>query len=353
MKQSSSITFSIIIPTCNRADFLKETLESLPLACEGQDAIELLVIDNGSKDHTRSVVEAFALKAPFPVAYHFAPCPGLHVGRNLGAQLAAGSILAYLDDDVIVQPGWARAILSRFASRSDIALTGGPCRPFWEIEPPKWLIRAFQVPLNKGWYIGVLSLIDLGDEPQEVPGKMIFGCNFAVRKEILMELKGFHPDGVPDRLLRYRGDGESGVGEAIDAAPGITAFYDPDILVLHRVPAKRLTPEYLLHIAKRSGYGNAFIQYRKERPNGCFGRLRLMISEWWRLLRVLKWRALAFRSSQQVTQAQWQNKLLLEKAKHLTHICLSRTVSRWVCQESYFAEDPCPYWSQAPQRDDA
>lgn len=352
MKHASDIKLSIIIPSCNRAEFLKATLESLPDACAGQTGIELLVIDNGSRDHTRDVVEAFALKAPFPVVYRFAPCPGLHVGRNLGAQLAAGSILAYLDDDVIVQPGWAKAILTRFAARSDIALVGGPCRPLWEIEPPAWL-SAFRVPLEKGWYMGVLSLIDMGDEPREVSGTMIFGCNFAVRKEILMQLKGFRPDGVPDHLLQYRGDGETGVGESIDATPGITAFYDPDSVVLHRIPAKRMTSEYLLHIAKRSGYGSAFSRYRKERPNGWVARLRLIISEWGHLICVSKWRAVGFGHSQQaITHAQWKNKLLLEKARHLTHICLSRTVSRWVCQESYFVEDPCPYWPQATPRND-
>lgn len=341
-------SLSIVIPTCNRAETLRDTLDSLLAGCGGQEDLEVLVIDNGSTDHTRAVVTEFAVLAPFPVLYHYAPCPGLHVGRNLGAQLAQGDILAYLDDDVIVQPGWAAAIYRRFALDSSIVLAGGPCRPLWEEEPPTWL-EAFRTPMEGGWHMGVLSLIDLGLVARPVSGCLIFGCNFIVRKEIVLRCNGFHPDGVPDDLLRYRGDGESGLGQTIDSMPGATAFYDPDIAILHRIPAKRLTQTYLLYVAARTGYGNAYALFRKFRPRGILGRVRLLLSEG---LKVLSIFCKSFgiphrRATNSPTPTSWYNLLLKAQMLHLAGICLSPELARWVCQDSYFEQDPCPYWPVA------
>ena len=85
------IKVSIIIPTCNRANYLIDTLSTLRMMSETSSA-ELIVIDNGSTDRTREIVETFTKGSPFPCRYIYEPTPGLHVGRNLGAQLAQGRL---------------------------------------------------------------------------------------------------------------------------------------------------------------------------------------------------------------------------------------------------------------------
>jgi len=61
----------------------------------------------------------------------------------------------------------------------------------------------------------------------------VYGCNFSIRKNILIQLGGFHPDGLPDEFLHYRGDGETATSRAIDADYKVT-FYEPLATVLQR-----------------------------------------------------------------------------------------------------------------------
>ena len=74
--------------------------------------------------------------------------------------------------------------------------------------------------------LSTLSLIDLGDDPKEIDPKLVFGCNFSIRRRVLSEAQGFHPDGMPEQLIRYRGDGETYVANFI-AAKGYKAQYVP------------------------------------------------------------------------------------------------------------------------------
>lgn len=91
---------SVIIPTYNRAGFLKEAISSVL----DQDYFsnntkaakwELMVIDDGSVDNTREVVDSMGVK----LGYHYQEHKGVSAARNLGLSLAQGEFIAYLDSD--------------------------------------------------------------------------------------------------------------------------------------------------------------------------------------------------------------------------------------------------------------
>lgn len=259
---SEPYVISIIIPTRNRCTFLRDALDSLtPEVAVGIPA-EIIIIDNGSADSTRDVVAAFAARTTCPVVYRYEARPGLHVGRHLGAELSRSPLLAYLDDDVIVQPGWLRAVVERFGSDARIALVGGPCRPLWETPPPAW-VDAFREECNGGWCLSHLSLLDLGGEAKAIPAHYVFGCNYSIRKNTLYQFGGFHPDGVPAHLLRYRGDGETGLAVAIEKSSA-HVWYEPGAAINHRVPASRLTAKYFHSIAYRNGISVAYSTLREK-----------------------------------------------------------------------------------------
>lgn len=85
---------SIVLPTYNRAYIIKRALQSI-LAQTYQD-FELLVIDDGSTDNTREVVESF--KDP---RIHFIQCShqGGAAARNTGIREAKGAYIAFQDSD--------------------------------------------------------------------------------------------------------------------------------------------------------------------------------------------------------------------------------------------------------------
>ena len=86
--------FSIIIPTYNRALILKETLESV-LEQTFTD-YEVIVVDDGSVDNTRTIVEEFNTEK---IKYFYKNNEERSVARNYGADKSTGDYLIFLDSD--------------------------------------------------------------------------------------------------------------------------------------------------------------------------------------------------------------------------------------------------------------
>jgi len=91
---------SIIIPSYNRAEFLKEAIQSVldqEYFKKNSEVrrFELLVIDDGSTDHTKTVVDSFSS----PILYRYQDHKGVSAARNLGLKISQGEYVAFLDSD--------------------------------------------------------------------------------------------------------------------------------------------------------------------------------------------------------------------------------------------------------------
>ncbi|MBI3795924.1 MAG: glycosyltransferase family 2 protein [Deltaproteobacteria bacterium] len=103
---------SVIIPTYNRRDFVREAVASV-LAQTYRD-FELLVIDDGSDDDTAAVVHEFN-----GVRYVFQPNRGVSAARNRGVALSTGELLAFLDSDDVWQPDKLKYQVAFFTARPE------------------------------------------------------------------------------------------------------------------------------------------------------------------------------------------------------------------------------------------
>jgi glycosyltransferase involved in cell wall biosynthesis len=65
---------------------------------------EIVLVDNGSTDHTRSIIEEAASDLPIRRCYE--PQAGLSRARNAGLREAAGEYILWTDDDVMVSQTW-------------------------------------------------------------------------------------------------------------------------------------------------------------------------------------------------------------------------------------------------------
>jgi glycosyltransferase involved in cell wall biosynthesis len=92
-------TISVIIPTYNRPTVLLEAINSV-LGQTYQD-FEVIIVDDGSRDETRSVVEG--IRDP-RLRYIYQSNAGLSAARNTGLAHARGNLIAFLDDDDIYLP---------------------------------------------------------------------------------------------------------------------------------------------------------------------------------------------------------------------------------------------------------
>jgi glycosyltransferase involved in cell wall biosynthesis len=203
---------SVIIPTRNRADVLVRCLAALTRQTLPIDEFEVLVVDNGSIDSTCDVAKAYGQS--LQLTYVTAPVPGLHVGRHAGLLRAKSDVLIFADDDIEALPTWVEAVVDSFKD-TGVALVGGNNYPLFEEDPPAWLLRWWKRPVHIGRAMGSLSILDFGDGIFEISPGYVWGCNFSIKREVLLKAGGFHPDGVPKEQLRYRGDGETHVSDVV------------------------------------------------------------------------------------------------------------------------------------------
>jgi len=335
---------SVIIPTRNRARQLSTALESIVRQTLNPEFFEVIVIDNGSTDGTKDVVQRFVQQIR-NLRYFYESLPGLHVGRNRGLLEANADILVYADDDIEAFPTWLEGITEAFQNER-IVLVGGKNLPKFEVVPPRWLTQMWLNSNNPaGKMLGYLSLIDFRDDVKEINPGYIFGCNFSIRKLVLLEAGGFHPDGFPQEFIRFRGDGETYISYYIQEH-GYKALYYPRASVYHVIPKDRMTKAYFYRRAFNQGISDSYTEIRR---NGGISSLvtdisqnRFTIRKGLRKLKVLTGRLLRLRKEdiQSITR-QYSFARRLEKAYtqgkayHQEQVTRDPELLQYVLQKNY------------------
>ncbi|WGV27723.1 glycosyltransferase [Halotia branconii] len=228
---------SAIICTHNRDTYLGAAIDSL-LAQDIAANFEVVVVDNGSSDRTREVVEQRA--SDFRLKYVYEPTLGLSVARNTGAKVAEAEILAYLDDDAVASTHWLQVLHSAYKNNSQLAIAGGKVTLLWpqDIQQPRWLSPGLAA--NLGAY-------DLGDSTTyiEQPGLTPRGLNYSIRRSFLEQIGGFDPHlgRVGKNLL----SNEELQMTEFALQKGWQVAYLPEALVAHNVAPERLKRSWFLN----------------------------------------------------------------------------------------------------------
>lgn len=171
---------TVIIPTRNRAEVLKETLNSF-VSQDTNANWELLLVDNGCIDDTRQVAASFTSRLPLKTLFEVIPGKSRALNRALG--VASGRLIAFTDDDVRVSPSW----LSELLRAADVYLDGvvfcGPIIPVFPPATPLWLREH-----------GFANAAFANFAPAAAEGILLppttpYGPNFAVRADHCLEMQ--------------------------------------------------------------------------------------------------------------------------------------------------------------------
>jgi succinoglycan biosynthesis protein ExoM len=133
---------SVVICTYNRPRMLERTVAScLADATRTGLAYEIVIADNSPDGHAAPLVAGLAGQA-VPVSRAPAAPPNISIARNAGLRAARAPLVAFLDDDLIVAPGWLDAMLATLRDTgADVVL--GQLRPHFATgAPPVWDPRA-------------------------------------------------------------------------------------------------------------------------------------------------------------------------------------------------------------------
>jgi MoaA/NifB/PqqE/SkfB family radical SAM enzyme/GT2 family glycosyltransferase len=113
---------SVIIPTYNRKKSLRKCLDSLLAQDYPRDRFEILVVDDGSADGTRQMLDELSQTFLF-LRWFSQPHKGPAAARNLGLREASADIVGFADDDCILEKDWVRKMTE--AHREDGVLAVG------------------------------------------------------------------------------------------------------------------------------------------------------------------------------------------------------------------------------------
>src|SRR5689334_21473917 len=103
---------SVVIPTYNRAAFLPAAIDSA--LSQSYPPCEILVVDDGSTDHTADVVAAYRARVRLIAQSN----QGTAAGRNAGVAASSGAYVAFLDSDDLWLPHKLERQMERFAAHS-------------------------------------------------------------------------------------------------------------------------------------------------------------------------------------------------------------------------------------------
>ena len=256
-----AVTFlSVVIPTRNRAELLGSTLQSITTQSLSTECFEVVVADNGSVDGTRQIVAKYQKLLP-NLRYEYVPEIGLHAGRHRGFEASRGEILVFADDDIEAFPTWL-ATYSDVFSDETVAMAGGNNLPKYLDDPPQWIEALWRRRYSRSLQmIPALSVLRLEGERSDISPHLVWGCNFAIRRNVLIAAGGFHPDGFPEEKQQFRGDGETAVSAYV-LSQGLVCIFDPGASVYHKVSASRMTHEYFKKRGFAQGISDSYTALR-------------------------------------------------------------------------------------------
>ncbi len=226
-KKNHTISITIAVCTRNRSSDLEICLNAISKI--NYTNLEVLVIDNApTNDATRKVVERFP-----GVKYFIESYPGLDWARNRAAKEAKGEIIAYTDDDVVVDENWVNAIADIFENEDEAMAVTGLVLPY-EIETESQFLfekyGGFSRGFERNWY---KSKSVNYKAAKEFGGAGIFGtgANMAYRKEIFNKIGYF--DTALDVGTVTNGGGDLEMFFRV-LKEGYCLIYEPGAIVWHR-----------------------------------------------------------------------------------------------------------------------
>jgi GT2 family glycosyltransferase len=123
MSSQDEPTFTVVIPTYGRPDLLARCLGALARIDPPDGGFEVIVVDDGSPDRLDPVVSDYAGSMALRLCRKRNGGPAS--ARNLGARVARGDWLAFLDDDCVPKPGWLRGFEAARTNEPGGAAGGG------------------------------------------------------------------------------------------------------------------------------------------------------------------------------------------------------------------------------------
>ena len=262
---------TVVVCTRDRPEELSRCLDSL----EAMDhrPHEVLVVDNApTTDTTRRLVE----RRGGVVRYAHEPAPGLDHARNRGIACATGEVLAFTDDDVLVDPRWSSVIAATFASDPSVVAVTGIVLPA-ELETDAQVLFERYRSFARGFRRKRARADGPGTVASRygLTGDFGTGANMAFRRDLFERIGPFDP--ALDVGTPARGGGDLEMFFRV-LKEGHVLVYEPRAMVRHR--HRRTMAELRRQITDHGiGFSAYVVRSMKAYPDERVAFTRL--AAWW------------------------------------------------------------------------
>lgn len=230
---------TIAVCTYNRAELLRECLQSLTQQSVESDNFKILVVDNNSSDDTRTVCDTMGRHFK-NFEYLFEPKQGLSAARNAAWNHTATPWIAFFDDDALASCQWVETILETI-DEYNFDCFGGPFYPWYRDGKARWFLDEYASNHELFKYQQATTL----------EKEHIAGCNMVFRRAVFDKIGGFSEEiGMAGHMVAY---GEETQLQNRLRNAGMTVGYIPKLQIKHYIQPSRQTFRWQLKRAWAEG----------------------------------------------------------------------------------------------------
>jgi GT2 family glycosyltransferase len=162
-----------------------------------------------------------------------------------------------MDDDAIAEPDWLEKILAAFPLFGPSAgCLGGPIRPLWEAEQPRWLSDKLLTAFSIYHYSDIPAVLNRE--------QFLSSCNIAYPVDVLRATGGFRED-LGRRGRSLMGNEEPDLTNRIEAM-GYLSVYHPEVVVWHHIQAAKLSKQWFRRYWYSQGRSTALMENSADHP---------------------------------------------------------------------------------------
>lgn len=255
MTISSKNLLSILISSRNGEKTLPLMLDSLYDQTLDKSFWKVIVVDNGSTDKTRAILDSYRNRLPISILTE--QRPGKNRALNLALSEIVGDLVIFSDDDVIFSKDWLEKYRRAADENPDFDIFGGPILPNWPMNPEDWILN--YVPLGT-----VFAITEGVIREGECSIGVVWGPNFSIRRDVL-EHFGRLPENIGPSGTQYAMGSESAFLYRL-AENGHRSFFINQATVQHIIRPNQLERSWILGRAQRFGRGQCRLGFDKSGP---------------------------------------------------------------------------------------
>jgi glycosyltransferase involved in cell wall biosynthesis len=231
---------SFVVPAYNEETYLPACLESILAQTRALgDDVEIIVVNNASTDRTREI----ALGYP-GVRVVDEPRKGLTYARQAGFRASKGRLIANVDSDSRLPPGWVQQVLTTFAAEPKMVALSGPF-VYYDLSPHQLVsVRVF--------YAAAFLVYAMNRYVLRA-GSMIQGGNFVLKRDAIEQIGGF------DTTIAFYGE-DTDIARRLNQVGNVKFTFDLKMFS----SARRLKKEGMLTMAGRYTINYLWTIFRKK-----------------------------------------------------------------------------------------